>query len=386
MVDVLFLAGNARSLIANRGDLIRDLQKAGLQIAAVIPTADYLPEVNELGIDVFPIEMNRTGTNPFYDLKYLVILRLLINRINPRMVFAYTIKQVVYGSLAARSVGVIEIYSMITGLGYVYSAKNSLNIILQYFTSLLYRVAISVNRKVFFQNPDDLQEFLNRGIMRDRIKAVRTYGSGVNMERFQRTPLPHGRHTFLTVCRLLKEKGVAEFCEAARLIKEDFPDVRFVVVGPHDPTLPHSISTMDIERWRREGFVELIGGVKDVRPWISECSVFVLTSYYREGTPRSVLEAMSMGRPIITSDSPGCRETVVDGQNGFLVTPRQVDQLTLAMRRFLENPQLISKMGDASWKMVEQYYDVHKVNRVIMEAMGLSALQAKKGISGEKTL
>ncbi|MDW7746927.1 glycosyltransferase family 4 protein [Halomonas sp.] len=367
----MILAGNARSLIANRGDLIRDMRAAGLEVAAAVPTADYLPEVEELGITIYPVTMGRTAINPMHDLKYLLVLRKLLRRVRPRVVFCYTIKPVVYGSLAAKLAGVPRIYSMITGLGHVFTTENARNRRLQKIIAVLYRSGLSANRKVFFQNPDDLQEFLDRGMLKDCSKAVRTYGSGVDMQRFAREPLPEGGITFLFIGRLLTEKGVAEFCEAARQLKGDYPEVRIVAVGPHDPNLPHACASKDLDKWKTEGVVEFVGGVSDVRPWIKACSVFVLPSY-REGTPRSVLEAMSMGRAIITSDAPGCRETVVDGVNGFLVTPRKSLPLADVMRRFLEEPELVERMGDASWQLVQHHYDVRKVNRGILDAMELT--------------
>jgi glycosyltransferase involved in cell wall biosynthesis len=371
LLDVLILAGNARSLIANRGDLIHDMRNAGLDVAAAVPIADYLPEVEELGITIYPIEMGRTGINPVHDLKTLWSLFRLIRRLKPKVVFGYTIKPVVYGSIAAKAAGVPRIYSMITGLGHVFTTDSPKNRRLQKVVSLLYRAGLACNQRVFFQNPDDLQEFTERGILRDAGKAVRTYGSGVDMQRFVATPLPEGNLTFLFIGRLLTEKGVAEFCEAAGQLHAEHPSARFIAVGPHDPNLPHSCAVEDLQRWKEEGCVEFIGGVSDVRPWIAQCSVFVLPSY-REGTPRSVLEAMSMRRPIITSDAPGCRETVEDGVNGFLVAPRTSAPLLEAMRRFAEQPALVPQMAEASRALVERHYDVRKVNKVILEAMELA--------------
>lgn len=371
LLDVLILAGNARSLIANRGDLIHDMRNAGLEVAAAVPTADYLPEVEELGIAIYPIEMGRTGINPVHDLKTLWSLYRLIRRLKPKVVFGYTIKPVVYGSLAAKAAGVPRIYSMITGLGHVFTTDSTKNRRLQKIVSSLYRAGLACNHRVFFQNPDDLQEFTERRILRNASKAVRTFGSGVDVQRFPATPLPEGGLTFLFIGRLLTEKGIAEFCEAAGQLRVEHPTARFVAVGPHDPTLPHSCSAADLQRWKQEGCVEFIGGVSDVRPWITQCSVFVLPSY-REGTPRSVLEAMSMRRPIITSDAPGCRETVEHGVNGFLVAPRTSAPLLEAMRKFVAEPELVPQMAEASRALVERHYDVRKVNKVILEAMELA--------------
>lgn len=371
-MDILIIAGNARSLIANRGDLIQDMKSRGLSVAAAVPSADYLPGVESLGIPIYQFDMGRTGMNPVHDFKTILSLRKLIKSCKPKAVFGYNIKPVIYGSLAAKSAGVPRIYSMITGLGHVFSSEEGSKKHVRLIASFLYRSALFFNTKVFFQNPDDIEEFKQRNILTDPKKVVRVYGSGVNMEQYPASKLPEGNVTFLYIGRLLYEKGINEFCEAAALVKADNPQARFVAVGPHDPTLPHSCSNSDLERWKSVGAVEFIGGVSDVRPWLEQGTVFVFPSYYREGTPRCVLEAMSMGRPIITTDSPGCRETVIRGENGILVPPRDVTAVAAAMQRFVDEPLLAEQMGEASIRFVEEYYDVRKVNRVIMDTMELA--------------
>ena len=355
--------------MANRGDLIRELRTRGLSVAAAVPTRDYLPEVEQLGIDVHPFSMGRTGVSPLQDVHTTVSLVRLMRRARPRAVFGYTVKPVVYGGIAARLARVPRMYSMITGLGHAYTTENRRTQILRALISRLYRVGIGCADHVFFQNPDDLQEFVDRGIVRDPSKAVRINGSGVDTDAFARAPLPGGDAVFLFIGRLLTEKGIAEFVAAAREVRARWPQARFIAVGPHDPSLPHALPEEQLAEWRAEGVVEFVGGVRDVRPWLAACSVFVLPSY-REGTPRSVLEAMSVGRAIVTSDAPGCRETVEDGVNGFLVPPREVVPLSTAMRRFLENPELVEQMAAESRRIVEGKYDVRKVNEVILKTMG----------------
>lgn len=370
-MDLLIVAANARSLIANRGNLLRDLKARGLSVAAAVPTADYLPEVEQLGIDIYPFAMGRTGINAWRDMRTVFSLYRLMRRVRPAAVFGYGVKPVVYGSLVARQAGVPRTYAMITGLGHVYTTQNMRTRFLRHVITRLYRLGLDRCDRIFFQNPDDLQEFIDRGIVRDKRKVVRINGSGIDLDRFAQQPLPDGPPTFVFIGRLLTEKGVAEFVEAAGMLRERWPRARFVAVGPHDPGLPHAVNGGDLEKWRAAGVVEFIGGVKDVRPWLADCSVFVLPSY-REGTPRSVLEAMSVGRPIVTSDAPGCRETVMEGENGFLVPPRDAASLARAMERFLESPALIPRMAEASRRLVEQKYDVREVNRVILEAMELA--------------
>lgn len=370
VTDLLIVAGNSRSLAANRGDLIRGLQDRGARVAAAVPRSDFLPETDDLGVDVHLVNMARTSTNPVADLAFLVSLLRLMRRLKPDTVFSYTAKPVVYGSIAARLAGVPGRFAMITGLGHAYTTESAKTRVVRSIMNLLYRAGIASCQTVFFQNPDDVEQFVTAGIIRDRTKVVRTNGSGVNTSRFPLLPLPGAPPVFLFIGRLLTEKGIAEYVDAATSLHARWPDARFVAVGPHDPDLPHAVSANDLERWRSEGVVEFVGGVQDVRPWLEKCSVFVLPSY-REGTPRSVLEAMSTGRPIITTDAPGCRETVTDGANGFLVPPRASGPLAEAMERFLTEPELVPRMAEASRSIAEEKYDVTKVNHVILEAMGL---------------
>jgi len=368
--DVVIVAGNSRSLIANRGDLIRAIQSRGLSVAAAVPRRDYLPETADLGIDVHLVEMTRTATNPLADFSYLVSLARLLRRLRPRVVFSYTAKPVVYGSLAARLVGVPGRYAMITGLGHAYTTETARTRAVRAVMNALYRVGLASCHEVFFQNPDDVAEFASAGILRDTSKVVRTNGSGVDTTRYPQRPLPDGPPMFLFIGRLLTEKGIAEFVDAATTVRAAWPDARFVAVGPHDPALPHAVSAEVLARWQSDGVVEFVGGIKDVRPWLEQCSVLVLPSY-REGTPRSVLEAMSTGRAIITTDAPGCRETVVDGVNGLLVPPRTTAPLAEALEHLLARPDIIRSMAQESRRIAEEKYEVTRVNRVILEAMGL---------------
>lgn len=370
-MDLLIVAGNARSLIANRGDLVRDLLARGLVISAAVPEHDFLPEVKRLGVEVFTFDLGRTGINPWDDLKSIVSLMRLMRKLKPRAVFSYTVKPVVYGSLSAYLTGVPRVYSMITGLGHAYTTETWRTRLLRSVVSRLYCAGLACSHKVFFQNPDDLQDFVDLGIVRDLKKVVLINGSGVDVEYFSVQPLPKEAPVFLFVGRLLTEKGIAEFVEAAQQLHQRWPKARFLAVGPHDHSLPHSVTTEALRDWKRAGVVEFIGGVKDVRPWLAASSVFVLPSY-REGTPRSVLEAMSVGRAIVTTDAPGCRETVVEGENGFLVAPGSVQPLVEAMEMFLKKPELISRMAQVSRRIAVEKYEVSKVNMVILKAMDLA--------------
>lgn len=372
---ILFVAANARSLIANRGDLIREMKELGHHVHALIPEYDFLPEVEELGITYDLVRLSRTGMDPKADLKYYRDLRRFMADWKPDIVYSYSIKPVIYGSLAAKASGVPMIAAMITGMGYLFTGETIKQRMLRRVASTLYRRGLAAADRIFFQNPDDLALFCKLDIVTasDDHKIFRTNGSGINLEQFPSTPPPVPPKepvTFLMIARLLQDKGVREFVRAAESLRYDYPGVQFVVVGPHDTMLPHALPAEELEQWRINGVVSFVGGVKDVRSYLKESSVYVLPSY-REGTPRSVLEAMATGRPVITTDTPGCRETVVDWVNGFLVPVKSAQALASRMKIFLRQPELIEVMGRNSLKMAKEKYDVRRVNRGILEALGL---------------
>ena len=374
---VLFIAANARSLIANRGDLIREMTQMGCQVHCLIPEYDFLPEVEELGITWDLIQLSRTGVDPRSDIKYYRQLRKFMSEWKPDIVYSYSIKPVIYGSLAARASGVPMVAAMITGMGYLFTGQSIKQRLLRQVASSLYRRALAAADRVFFQNPDDLALFRELDIIStsDDHKIFRTNGSGINLERFPSSPPPlppESPVTFLMIARLLQDKGVREFVQAAEMLHSEYPKAQFIVVGPHDPMLPHALPGDEIEQWKEKGIVSFVGGVSDVRPYLKDSSVYVLPSY-REGTPRSVLEAMATGRPVITTDTPGCRETVVDWVNGYLVPVKSAGALATRMKIFLRQPDLIEVMGRNSLGLAHEKYDVRQVNRVILEALGLVA-------------
>ncbi len=374
---ILFVAANARSLIANRGDLIQDMKAQGHQVHALIPEYDFLPEVHDLGISYDLIQLSRTGVDPWSDRKSYRQLKQLIAQYEPDIVYSYSIKPVIYGSMAARACNVPMVAAMITGMGYLFTGETLRQRLLRGVASRLYRRGLAAADRIFFQNPDDLELFRHLGLLNGRNgeKIVRTNGSGINLERFPQSqpPAPPEKPlAFLMIARLLKDKGVREFVEAAHILSERYPEVRFTVVGPHDPHLPHALPAEEVEQWRQRGIIRFTGGVKDVRPHLEECSVYVLPSY-REGTPRSVLEAMAVGRPVITTDTPGCRETVIEGENGFLVPVKSAEALADRMENFIQNPSLVLDMGGKSRLLAAEKYDVRKVNRIILDALGLKS-------------
>jgi len=307
--------------------------------------------------------------NPFQDLALLVSLQKLMREIGTDYVLAYTIKPVIYGSLAAWISGVNHRFALITGLGYAFTGEaTGLRKVLRTLIQQLYRFSLSRNRLVFFQNPDDEALFRQLSLLKSAIPSCVVNGSGVDVAEYTVAVLPE-TPSFLLIARLLGDKGVREYAQAAALVKERYPEVSFRLVGWVDDN-PDAIDQAELDAWIAAGIIEFLGKLPDVRPAITDSSVYVLPSY-REGTPRTVLEAMAMGRPVITTDAPGCRETVVDGDNGFLVPVKDVQALADAMIKMIDSPGLVAKMGERSRQIAETKYDVHRVNAAMLEGMGI---------------
>jgi glycosyltransferase involved in cell wall biosynthesis len=376
----LLVASYPLSILKFRGELIQLLHRQGFDIHIAVPALEDAPEVRDeleaLGYVVHDIFMQRTGVNPIADGKSLFKLFLLMRKIRPDYVMGYTIKPVIYGSLAAFLARVPHRFALITGLGYAFQGiddghyKKSK---LQKIVHRLYAAALATTQKVFFQNPDDLALFEKLEIIKSDAQTQVVNGSGVNVAEYVVAPFKMKNDVpqpkFLLIARLLIDKGVREFAQAAQIIKNKYPHAEFDLVGWIDDN-PNAIQQAELDSWVNLGLIKFWGKLADVKPTIAENSIYVLPSY-REGTPRTVLEAMAMGRPVITTDAPGCRETVVDGYNGFLVPIKTVDLLVEAMEKFILQPELITIMGDAARKVAVEKFDVNSVNQVMLKGMGL---------------
>jgi glycosyltransferase involved in cell wall biosynthesis len=375
---VAIVAHYAPSVARFRGALIRALVQQGVQVWVLAPdftpaTRDQVAMLGGQSVDYF---LNRTGANPFHDIRSFMSLRSCLRHCQPQAVLAYGIKPVVYGMLAAQSLNISRRIVLITGLGYAFTQPSGAKGALVHLAArTLYRLALQASHTVLFQNPDDLRAFAERGIVSPN-KALVVGGTGVDLEEFAAHPPTLEPITFTLAARLLREKGIVEFAEAAQRINQRYPNTRFLLLGGMD-TNPGALREHEVRQWAEAGILEWHGHVPDVRPYFVQTSVYVLPSYYREGVPRSTQEAMAMARPVITTDAPGCRETVVDGVNGFLVPPRDVEALVRAMERFILQPELIITMGQASRKLAEERFDVHKINQRILEVMGISPKNAE---------
>lgn len=376
----LIISSFLPSVLNFRGKLLEAINQQGYEIHIIAPDLTSFFTEHEkllsLGYFVHEVSMQRTGTNPVADLKTLRSIYTLIKKIKPDYILSYTIKPVIYGTLVAWLTKVPNRYALITGLGYAFQnvETQSKRGIFQKLVHGLYQQALSRSHKAFFQNPDDLKLFQDLNLLNTKTPTVVVNGSGVNVADFNVLPLPVTtdqkiKISFLLIARLLVDKGVREYAEAAKIIKHKYPHVEFNLVGWIDEN-PTAITQQELDEWIAKKTINYWGKLSDVRPAIAESSVYVLPSY-REGTPRTVLEAMAMGRAIITTDAPGCRETVIDGDNGFLVEVKSVENLVKAMEKLILQPGLITQMGNRSREIALHKYDVHKVNAHMMKEMGL---------------
>jgi glycosyltransferase involved in cell wall biosynthesis len=366
----ILLNGSFAPSITNfRGHLIQDMQAAGHTVHISVPdvSAEQRRKIEAIGAVLHEVPLDRAGINPLRDWAYYRRLRALIRRVRPHLVIGYTIKPVIWGSFAAGAEGVASA-SMITGLGYTFVQRRTLmQRLLGFASRWLYRRATAGNRVVVFQNQDDRADFIAAGCLADEAKAKLVNGSGVDVQHFAPRPLPTAP-VFLMIARLLVSKGVREYAAAAQQIRAQWPDCRFLLVGNLDET-PDRIGSEELQAWQEAG-IECWGWTDDVREPISQASIFVLPSY-REGTPRTVLEAAAMGRPVITTDAPGCRETVRDGETGLLVPARDVAALVTAMERLASDHSLRAEMGRRARDYVIGKFAIEQVNRTLMNHLGL---------------
>ena len=375
----LMISSFLPSVLNFRGKLLETIHAQGYEIHIMAPEFANFPEelqkLQALGYHLHEIPMQRTGTNPLADLKLLKYIYRQIRQIQPDYLLSYTIKPVIYGTLAAWLAKVPHRFALITGLGYAFqNVESGKRSFFQKLVHGLYAQALKRSDKVFFQNPDDLKLFQDMHLLDANKPTVVVNGSGVNVQDFDVMPLPKNEQgqvkaSFLLIARLLGDKGVREYAESARLIKAQYPNAEFHLVGWIDDN-PSAISQSELDTWIADGRLKYWGKLSDVRPAIVESSVYVLPSY-REGTPRTVLEAMAMGRAIITTDAPGCRETVTNGVNGYLVAVKSVNDLVQSMQYFIEDPKLTEYMGKRSRDIALNKYDVHQVNKHMMTEMNM---------------
>ena len=358
----IVLSANTAWFVTNFcGGLVRGLQAAGYEPVVIAPMdSTESGNLRELGVEHLSVRIERSGVNPFADLFLFFAYRRFLKRLRPAAYCGYTIKPNIYGSLAAASLGIPAVPN-VSGLGTAFIRRGPL----QWFVSRLYRRAFRNAAVVFFQNPEDLQLFVERAIIGEGQGRVLA-GLGIDIDHFAPASAPEGAPVFLLVARLLKDKGVLEFVEAARTLRSVVPEASFQLLGPIDDGNRTAIDRAELDCWVRQGVVEYLGATQDVRPFIAASSAVVLPSY-REGLPRSLLEAAAMARPLIATDVPGCRDVVDDGENGYLCDVRDSASLAAAMRKFafLPQPQRLA-MGKAARRKVQEQFSEEFVLRAYL--------------------
>lgn len=370
MAVVVLVSGLAKALVTFRGPLIARMVELGHRVTAMAPDPVAPEGLAALGASYLPLPLERAGTDALRDLRVIGSLARTFRSLEAEVVLGYNVKPMVYSMLAGVLAGVPRRYALVTGLGYLFLPDGTRrHRLVSLIARPMYRAALTAASGVFVQNPDDHRDLRAAHILPRNTPVVRVMGSGIDLGQFPAAPVPDGPTRFLFMGRLLKDKGVFEYVEAARRVRERHPETQFTVLGALDPN-PSSVHPDVLAGWQREGVVEHAPETRDVRPFLRDCTVFVLPSY-REGTPRSVLEAMATGRATVTTDAPGCRETVVDGDNGFLVPVKDAAALATAMARFVTEPSLAVRMGARGRVLVEERFDVKRVVATMIETMGL---------------
>ena len=372
---VLIMGSQTRAMANFWPPLIKGMVGRGHEVFCLNPDssdpADHEAArfLQDLGASARFFPMQRKGTNPLADLAAMAGLYRLCREIRPDVFFGYAIKPVIYGTLAAALARVPERFAMITGLGYAFEADTPRKQLLNKVAVGLYRLALGRSHGVFFQNRDDLKVFRNADILDPGAPVHMTRGTGVDVESFSFCEPPATPPVFLLVGRLLEAKGLREYAAAARLLKARHPEARFQILGPPDSS-PAGIPLDEVHSWEMDGYIEYLGATTDVRPFVRDASVMVLPSW-REGAPCSILEGLAMGRPAVVTDVPGCREVVVNGENGWMTPLRDVDALAAAMEKFILDPGLIARQGQTGRAFVEDKFDARKVSLGLMAVMGL---------------
>ena len=372
---VVIMGSQARAMANFWPTLIKNLVARGHEVICLNPESkdpadqEACRALEAMGASTRFFPMQRKGTNPLADLASLAALYRIFRAIKPDVFFGYAIKPVIYGTLATALARVPERFAMITGLGYAFEADTPRKQLLNKLAVGLYRLALSRSHGIFFQNKDDLKVFGDAGILWPAAPVHMTRGTGVDVEAFVFCEPPATPPVFLLVGRLLEAKGLREYAEAARLLKARHPEARFQILGPPDAS-PAGIPLDEVHGWEMAGHIEYLGATTDVRPFVRDASVMVLPSW-REGAPVSILEGLAMGRPAVVTDVPGCREVVVDGENGWMTPLRDAPALAAAMEKFILEPGLVAQQGRAGRAFVEDKFDARKVSFGLMSVMGL---------------
>lgn len=370
MKKIIVIGAHPKSLVNFRGEFIKLLVKKKYRVIAMASNAslNQISKIESLGAEYIDYPIQRNGLNPLKDIKTYLTLLTIFNKEKPDHIFAYTIKPIIWGAIAAKSLPNSNFHALVTGLGFAFQKGNFVKNFLVTIVSMLYKFSLKNVQTVIFQNNDNRLMFLNKNLVTEQ-KTTLINGSGVDVRRFQYQPINTNQTKFLLIARLLKDKGIAEYIEAAKLVKEKYPEAIFEILGPEDPS-PNHFPMREIKKYHDLDIIKYLGLANNVIPYIEACQIYVLPSYH-EGLPRTVIEAMAVGRPILTTNAPGCKDTVIEGENGFLIPIKNSNKLKERMIWFIQNKDQWQDMGKQSRKIAEDKFDVHKVNNSILEIMRL---------------
>jgi len=368
--NFLFVSGSGDTFVWFRLDLMKEIQNRGFNIYAAAPTIskENLQILKNHNICFLALDLQRKSLNPLNFIFSIFSLRKVIQSLKPSHIFSYMHKSILATGLATLFFSDVKKYYMVTGLGHLFERNTFLMNLIQKPALILFKITFNGAKRVFFQNIDDFQRFLSLSLFAET-KGKIVNGSGVNLDKFQYSKLP-SQPIFMTMGRLLESKGLREFARAAKIVKRSNPNARFLLYGysdNHEDSIEESEIT---EHWKDNYGVEFLGFSKDPAMAYLKCSTFVLLSY-REGTPRSSLEAMAMGRPIITTNVPGCRETVINNKNGYLVAVKDHEEAAQAMIKLCDK-DIREEMGLQSFNLAKDKFDVKKVNASIIECLELN--------------
>lgn len=369
MAKIVFIGNTAGTLLNFRKELIIELVNKGHTVYCLVSDYTLETEASVKNLGAIPVEstLNSKGINPVADIKSTIELSRLLKKLQPDVVFSYFVKPVIFGTIAAKIAKAPRIIGMIEGLGNAFTPNDTNGFdfkkkAIQRIQILLYKLALPLLDTLVVLNRDDRKDLVDKFKIKVKDTVV-LGGIGVDLERFTYVPFDNlNPVSFVFIARLLKEKGVYEYLEAAKRVKSKHPETTFYILGGFDDKNPFALRKSELDTYLSSGIVNYPGHVENVADYLIKSSVFVLPSFYREGVPRSTQEAMAIGRPIITTDVPGCRETIEDGINGFLIPPFDADALADKMSKFIEQPKLINEMGRESRRIAELKFDVNEVN------------------------
>ena len=361
MKKIMLICVSSQNVLTFRRSLIETLKANGYEVSVVAFDGEYEEQIKALGVEFRVIGDSNRSLNPFKALSLKKRYKKIINELSPDVVFTFMLKPNTFGVLAARAAGVKVIYSMVEGIGDVFINNSMKWKLVRCAVSFLYKRSLKHSKKVFFLNPDDKNEFLTRKFVREE-QVVSLSGIGVDLERFDSREVKN-ENVFLMIARMLRTKGIFEYCECARRVRAVRPDARFDYLGGEG-----NVTLADIKEYIDDGSVNYLGTTSDVRPYLEDATFLILPSY-REGCPVSVMEAEAIGRGIITTTNPGCKETVIDGVNGFLVEGKNVDAMVEKCIYVLDNPTEARKMCEESRRFAEEHFDKDKINKQILEVV-----------------